>query len=44
MGEETVKKEKHWVKRSISLRRQMKNVYRKNRAHQDENRKLKEEV
>jgi hypothetical protein len=44
MGEETIKKEKHWVKRSISLHRKMKNVYRLNRAHQAENRKLKEEV
>jgi hypothetical protein len=44
MGEESVKKEKNWVKRSISLRRKMKNVYRMNRAHQVENKKLKEEV
>jgi cell division protein FtsB len=44
MGEETVTKEKHWVKRSLPLHRQMKNVYRQNRAYQDENKKLKEEV
>jgi cell division protein FtsB len=44
MCEEIVTKENHWVKRSLPLHRQMKSVYRKNRAYQAENRKLKEEV
>jgi len=44
MGEETVRKEKHWVKISLSLHRQMENVYKQNRAYQAKNKKLKEEV
>jgi len=44
MGEEIVTKENHRVKRSLPLRRQMKSVYRHNRAYQAKNRKLKEEV
>jgi hypothetical protein len=44
MGEETINKEKHWVKRSISMPRYIKSVYILNRAHQARNMKLKEEV
>jgi len=44
MGEEIVTKEKSWVKRSVSMCRKFNNVYKKNRAYQVENMKLKEEV
>ena len=44
MCEEIVAKAKHMAKRSLPLHRKMKSAYRKNRAYQDENKKLKEEV
>ena len=40
MCEEVVAKEKHMVKTSLPPHRQMKSVYRKNKAYQAENKKL----
>jgi hypothetical protein len=44
MCEETIAKEKHMVRRSLPLHRQVKNVYRKKKSFQDEIKKLKKEL